>query len=162
MSLNNKLSIDLPEQDVTDIDQALAVLREKLMPVLKNLTPEETRRLTKMGNKTYSFVIKTFGHCEKNPEMVPQYVDLNEFRLDIRAYEQMRQYYGFLSQLNDLLYHSMLLAGSDAYANARAAYKCLQVGKKLDIPKAGTIFDDLSARFNGKKKKKGQETEPQE
>jgi hypothetical protein len=39
---------------------------------------------------------------------------------------------------------------------ARVGYKSLQVGKKLDIPKAGTIFDDLSARFNGKKKKKAQ------
>jgi hypothetical protein len=154
MALNNRLSIDFSEADVTAINQALAVLREKLMPVLKNLTPEETRRLTKMGNKTYSFVIKTYEHCESNPEMVPQYVDLKEFGLDIRAYELMRQYYGFLSQLNDLLYNSMLLAGSDAYSNARAAYKSLQVGKKLDIPKAGTIVDDLSARFNGKRKKK--------
>jgi hypothetical protein len=162
MALNNRLSIDFSEADVTAINQALAVLREKLMPVLKNLTAGETRRLTKMGNKNYSFVIKTFEHCESNPEMVPQYVDLNEFRLDIRAYELMRQYYGFLSQLNDLLYHSMMLAGSDAYTNARAAYKSMKVGKDLEIPKAGTIVDDLSARFPGRKRKKDQETEPQE
>lgn len=159
MSLNNKLSINFSEEDMTDINQSMSILREKLMPVLKNLTPDETRQLTKMGDKTYSFVIKAFEHCEKNPELVPQYVNLDEFRLDIRAYDQMRQYHGFLSQLNDLLYHSMLLAGSDAYANARAAYKSMKIGKNLDIPKAGTIVDDLSARFSGRKKKKSQETE---
>jgi hypothetical protein len=162
MALNNRLSINLSDQDVTDINSALTVLKEKLMPVLKNLTVDETRQLTKMGNKTYSFVIKTYEHCESSPELVPRYVDLNEFRLDLKAYEQMRQYYGFLSQLNDLLYHSMLLAGSDAYANARAAYKSMKIGKSLDVPKAGTIVDDLSARFPGKRKKKEQETTPQE
>jgi len=157
MSLINRLSIDFSEEDVTAINNAISVLREKLMPVLKNLSAEETRQITKMGNKTYSFVIKTFEHCESNPELVPQFVDLNEFRIDLRSYELMRQYHAFLSQLNDLLYHSMMLAGSDAYANARAAYKSMKIGKKLDIPKAGTIVDDLSVRFPGKKKKKDQE-----
>ena len=51
----------------------------------------------------------------------------------------MRKYYVFFSQLNDLLYHSMMLAGSDAYANVRAAYKSMKIDKKLDIPRAGTI-----------------------
>jgi hypothetical protein len=162
MALNNRLSINLSDQDVTDINSALAVLKEKLMPVLKNLTVDETRQLTKMGNKSLAFVVKTYEHCESNPEFIPQYVNLNEFRLDIKAYEQLRQYYGFLSQLNDLIYHSMLLAGSDAYTNARAAYKSLQIGKKLDIPKACTIVDDLSARFPGKRRKKEPETSPKE
>jgi hypothetical protein len=154
MSRNNSMSFNLPEQDMEAVNRAITVLREKLMPALKSVNPETMKHLPEMGDKTLAFQLKTYEYCSANPEIIPQYIDMNEFSLDVKALELLRQLHGFLAQLTDMVHQSMLLAGCDAYANSRAAYKCVQVGKKLNIPKTGTIFDDLSARYPRRKKQK--------
>jgi hypothetical protein len=150
----NSSNISFSEEDVTAINGAITLLREKFIPVLKSLNPDTRRQLAKMGNKSFAFVIKSLEYCENNSELVPQFVNVEGFRKAVRSFEQMRLFHGSLSQINEMLSHSMIIVGSEAYASARVVYRNAQIGKKMDIPKAETICDDLSARFPGKKKKK--------
>jgi len=154
MNEKNLISINIQEEDANAISQAIGLIMEKLLPVLKTISPEEIRQLYKMGDKSMAFVVKAHEHCLSNPELIPQYVDINEFTLDIRAYEQLRQYYGPITQIHDMIYHSMLLAGTDAFANARAFYKSMRIGKSVNMPKAGSIYEDLSGRYPRRKKQK--------
>lgn len=154
MVQNNSSNISFSDEDVTAINGAIALLREKFLPVLRSLNPDSRRQLAKMGDKSFAFVIKALEHYENNVELGPKFINVDEFRKSIRTLEQMRLFHGSLNQINEMLSHSMTIVGSDAYAYARVIYKTSQMGKELDVPKAESICDDLSARFPGRRKKK--------
>ena len=81
----------------------------------KGRTPQD-------GDKTIAFVQKACKHCEQNPDIVPSFLDVEELKNDIDAFEQIRALYAPLSQVVDSLNDTMLLSGSDAYAGALVFY----------------------------------------
>jgi hypothetical protein len=65
-------------QAQTKVDEAAAMLA----PYLLALTPDERHTLPKMGEKTISFVEKAYDFAQKNPNLVPPYLDLDAFGID--------------------------------------------------------------------------------
>jgi hypothetical protein len=151
MPQQNMFSLELNQQDVAEINKAIATLKAKLMPALKAVKSEEKSELPKMGDKTFSFVTKALEHCESNPELVPPFLDASEFRKDLKSIETLRSFYSPIEQIAEMLSDSMTLAGSDAYSAALMFYGSVKSAKKSNVAKAGTIFDDLSSKFPGKK-----------
>jgi hypothetical protein len=49
--------------------------------------------------------------------------------------------------------HTLALSGSEAYAGALIFYNTVKSAMKSKVPKAETIYNDLSTRFPGKPKK---------
>lgn len=150
MSQQNLISIAIPQDDLVQVSAAIETLRTKLLPHLKAINGTEVNELPKMGDKTIAFVQKALEHCNQNPELVPQFLDVNEFSRDVTAVETLRSFNAPLSQIVDLLTNTMTLAGSDAYAAALIFYNTVKTAKKSNIAKAGTIYDELSVRFNGR------------
>jgi len=152
MPQQNLLSFSIPESDQAEITAAINTLRAKLLPNLRTLKPEERMGLLKMGDRTSAFVKKALEHCEANPELSPQYLDIREFNLDVSAVDYLRSVYAPLLQITDSLCDTMMLAGSDAYAAALIFYTSVRTAQKSNIAKAGTIYDDLATRFPGRSK----------
>jgi len=157
MAQQNLISIDIAQNDLTEIKKAIETLKTKLIPQLKAIQSEERRELAKMGDKTVAFVSKALEHCTANPELAPQFLDLNEFKSDVSAIETLRAIHSPLEQLTELLSDSMTLAGSDAYAAALMFYGSVKNAKKSNVAKAGTIYDDLAERFPTRKHNKQQD-----
>ena len=153
MSQQNLVSVQLKDQDLAEIRAAIAVLNTKLLPVLRSLKPEDRHELPKMGDKTVAFVQKALEHCASTPELAPQFLNLAEFEADVAAVESLRTLHAPLLQITDSLSDTMLMAGSDAYAAALMYYSSVKSAKKSNVPKAGTIYDDLSTRFPGAPRK---------
>jgi hypothetical protein len=154
MSQQNLISISFNEQDFNEINNAITTLKVKLIPQLKAIQNGEVRELSKMGDKTVAFVSKALEHCITNPELAPQYLDVNEFKNDVKAIENLRSIYAPLEQLTRLISDSMILAGSDAFSAALMFYNSVKYAKKSNVAKAGSIYDDLSTRFPAKKSEK--------
>ena len=154
MPQQNVFSLELNQQDIAEINKAIATLKAKLMPALKSINYEEKNELPKMGDKTIAFVTKAMEHCESNPDLVPPFLDTEEFKKDMKAIETLRSFYSPLEQVTGMLSDSMILAGSDAYSAALMFYGSVKSAKKSNVAKAGSIYDDLSSRFSGKKVKK--------
>lgn len=154
MTQQNLISLNLQQQDIAEINKAIATLKAKLVPQLKAMQSEERRELPKMGDKTVAFVSKALEHCTANPELAPQFLDMNEFRTDVNTIETLRSIHSPLEQLTELLSDSMTLAGSDAYAAALMFYGSVKNAKKSNVAKAGTIYDDLSSRFPARRGEK--------
>ena len=152
MTQQNLVSFVIPQADLAEIISAISVLKTKLLPALKVLKPEEKGELAKMGDKTMAFVQKSLEHCTANPELTPPFVDVGEFTTDVRAVETLRTIHAPMAQITEALNDTMTLAGSDAYSAALMFYNSVQLARKSNIAKAGTIFDDLSARFPGRQK----------
>ncbi len=151
MPQQNMFSLNISQQDIAEINKAIATLKAKLMPALKAVKSEEKSELPKMGDKTYSFVTKALEYCEANPELVPPFLDTDEFKRDLKSIEMLRSFYSPIEQVAEMLSDSMTLAGSDAYSAALMFYGSVKSAKKSNVAKAGTIFDDLSSKFPGKK-----------
>ena len=152
MTQQNLVSFSIPDADMAEITAAITTLRAKLLPALKVLKPEEKGELAKMGDKTLAFVQKSLEHCTANPELTPAFMDAKEFATDVRAVETLRTIHAPMAQITEALNDTMTMAGSDAYTAALMFYNSVQLARKSNIAKAGTIFDDLSTRFPGRQK----------
>lgn len=152
MAQQNLVSFQMSDQDMTEVKAAIETLKNKLLPNLKVLTPDERRELPKMGDKTTAFVQKTLEYCKANPALCPPFLDVAALGVDVKAVENIRSVYQPLLQIVEALDDTMLLSGSEAYAGSLMFYNSVKFGAKTNISGAGTIYDDLSARFPGKPK----------
>ena len=153
MSQVNNVSLNLTEAELTEINGAISILKEKLLPKLKTLTTDERVELPKMGDKTVAFVTKACEYCSQNPDLVPPFIDKNEFKIDVEAVESIRSIVNPLRQITDALNDTSLLSGSEAYQAALLFYNSVKSAGKSGIPSAEAIYNDLSARFPGRPSK---------
>ena len=148
--MENRISLQIAEADMAEIEAAISTLNTKLKPLLVNLDDEERQQLPKMGNKTVSFVTKGISHIEANPSLVPPYLEVDDIKTDFEATTTMKPIHTSLKQLVELLDDSMMLAGSEAYTGILAFYNYIKGAAKAGIPGADVLYDDMKARFPGR------------
>ena len=148
--ISNRISFDIPDDDMQAIQAALQTLQDKLLPHLVDLNGDDRRALPKMGAKTVDFVSKTLSYARTNPQFTPAFVDVDELSRDLAAVGTLRGLQQPLDQLAGLVDASLLLSGSEAYAAALACYQSFKAAAKLHMPGAGIIANDLSDRFPGR------------
>jgi len=149
MAQENLISLKIPAEDKDAIKNAIAVLEEKLLPHLKALTPEERQSIPKAADKTLAFLEKTKDFFASNSDLVPAFIDKEEYEIDLNGMNELHEYHTPLNQIASMLNDSMLLAGSEAYVTALAFYKSVKAAAKLNIPGAKEVNEELSKRFKG-------------
>jgi hypothetical protein len=150
MAQQDVVSVKIPEAEKQEIRAAIAALKAKLAPHLTVLTVQERSELPKMGDKTVAFVQKSLEYGQKNAHLVPSYLDLEAFQVDTDAVQELRALAQELTPLTDALNDTLTLSGSEAYQGALVFYNSVKAAAKAKAPNAGSIFDDLSARFPGR------------
>lgn len=158
MPQQNLSSVSFSSDEAAKINAAILALKDTLLPKLKSLKSEEKKEMAIMGEKTTSFVQKALEHGNANPELVPKYLDMDEFGRDMKAVNELNSFYRPLLQITDMLSDTLALSGSDAYAAALVIYGSVKDAKGSNVAKAETIYSDLSSRFTrGKKKQQPEE-----
>jgi hypothetical protein len=147
MPAENRVSIIITPEDKTAVNQAIATIREKLLPYLIALTPSERKGLPKMSDKTIPFVNKALNYAVSNPEFMPPYLQLNELNKDVNAVNTLNVFHTQLEQVVTGLDDTMMLAGSEAYIAALSYYNSVKQAAKINVPNAKTIYEDLKERF---------------
>ncbi len=137
----------ITDQDWTDIDAALATLETKLGSLLLDLTIEQRRRLTKMGDKSEAFCRQTLVVARQNAAKLPAdtVTDLTTEEGDLASLDKLRQRLTRLSQLGEKAADSEMALGSDIMVFALATYgmlKAIGAGAGLD-----GLRSQLGARF---------------
>lgn len=106
--------------------------------------------MLRMADKTVSSVQKTTEYAVNNPAFVPAFVDLAELPQDaagIVALTPPRQQFEQLALDTD---STVMVAGSEAYANALTVYGSIKLLAKNKQTGAQAAYDDLSVRFPGR------------
>lgn len=152
MITNDQVALDIPQEDLTAIKDALELVKSKLLPHMKKLTAEDRREIPKMGDKTFAFVSKSHGHMLTNPTTVPPYVNVENLKVDLDAVETLKQVFIPLKQVIDMVDDTMLLSGSEAYIGALAYYNYIKGASKAGVPGTQVIYEDLKKRFPGSSK----------
>jgi hypothetical protein len=154
MAQSDQIAVTISEGDLAAIQEALGTLESKLLPHLKTLTPQERVELPKMGDKTVSFVTKALEYGQAHKDLVPAYLDLPALAVDVKAVERLRNFAQVLNPLSDALNDSLMLSGSEAYQGALVFYANVKTAARVHVPKAQSVYDDLSTRFPGATAKK--------
>lgn len=154
MSDSNRISLNLPAEDVEQVKQLFSQIGQILAPHLINLTPDERIQLPKMGDKSIPFVTKGLEYLRIPGTPAPSYVNGEELEIDLNAFETIRQIRQVAQPIIDMLDDTMLLCGSEAYVPVLAFYNYLQGAAKMNVPGAKTIYEDLSTRFPRRHSKK--------
>jgi len=148
----NRVSANLSQADQKAVLEAIQTIREKL-PFLIDLTPEERRKLPKIGDTGHNFAAQALTVATQNSGILPRAFDLDEFQRDVELLASLRPIVVAITQLQELLDDTYLEVGSEAYAAALAVYsyaKASDKGAALDSLLAG-----MAQRFARKSGKSG-------
>jgi hypothetical protein len=143
----------------SDRDTALALiaqLRDQL-PILQDLTAEERKALSGMGDKNRAFAGKVLDVISQNTDFLPRTFDVEQLRQDLAIFDRLSMIQMRLTQLHNLIDATLIGTGSEAYAQALAAYRHAKAsgqGASLDA-----MMSEMSQYF-AKKTKKAKDTEP--
>lgn len=125
MKYPNLISTAIPEKELKEILDAIKFINDKL-PDLVTLTKEELATLPKVGKDTVNFVLANLKEAEKNPELVPQYVEIDEVIKDVELIKSIHKILDPLKRLERKLEDSAFLAGSEAYLPSIAIYNAIK------------------------------------
>jgi hypothetical protein len=147
MATQNLISLNIPEEQLTQIQAHVTGLTTILSPHLKTLSGREIQGLHKMGDNSIPFVEKSLEYARTNPEFLPPYIDVDEFKIDFQGAKILSSIYKPLAQLIKALLTSMILCGSEAYGVALAYYNSVKQAAKMNVAGAQFIYEDLKKRF---------------
>lgn len=153
----NRISLNIAEEEKTAIQTALQTLQDKLIPQLITLSTDERSRLPKMGDKNFSFVKDAKLHIDQNPKLVPGYLDIEEMTIDLQAVEELKEYYNTLQQILQAVDDTIMLSGSEAMTTALSFYAAVKGATKQKAPGAKVVYDDLKRYFAGRGRKSAEE-----
>jgi hypothetical protein len=148
--MQNKISFTISDEALANIKNALKTMEENL-PGLLNLTIDERRSLPKLGDKSFSFVTKNLEFAKSNPQVVPPFLDVTEFEIDVKAFNELNKVLNPLKQFTEKLDDTTMLSGSEAYSAALIFYNAVKSAAKAGVPGMKVVFEDLQARFPGHK-----------
>jgi hypothetical protein len=132
----------------THIGAAITALRPYVVP----LTPTERRDIPKMGEKSLSFVEKSFEYAEANPEFRPSFLDMTEFQVDMTDALGLRVTRNVALQLLENIDDTEMIAGSEAYQAALGFYQNVKLLAAQDVPGAKAVYEELKKRFHKTKR----------
>ena len=143
----NSVSIDIPEEDLRDINNAIATLKAKLSPYLIAITPAERQAVPKMSDGTIPFVEKAMDYAREDEKFLPPYTDLDEVHKDWNAVKNLVPMLRDIKQIESNLSDTVMVAGSEAYLGALSYYNSVKYATKLNVADAKIIYEDLKQRF---------------
>ncbi|MCL5031399.1 MAG: hypothetical protein M1480_20540 [Bacteroidetes bacterium] len=147
--IKNLVSFSLTEEESAAVKNAGSILDTILKPKLISLTDELRKSTLKMGDKNVPFVSKSLEYADKNTNLVPAFLNVQELRVDFNAVVALSEIYNVLYPIVSLISDTMMESGSEAYSAALLFYETAKLAAKMNVPGAKEIVDDLSKRFKG-------------
>jgi hypothetical protein len=139
------------EFSIEDQQAALESIQQlQSLPFLIGLSNADKRKITKMGEKSRTFVDRALSVAKQNPDILPTRFDIEEFERDVDLYNTLYPINTALSKLNELVDSTLMAVGSDAYTTALDVYALAKISKGV------TGLEDLRSalgnRFRGNAK----------
>ena len=149
----NRVNTTISPEDLAAIQAAIATLKEKL-PFLLSLTPEESKTLLRLGDKSRAFVAKALELATQHPEILPGLFDRQEMEHDLELFESLYPIQMALTELTKQVTDTTAVAGNEAYTAARLVYS---YAKASDLDgELEPYLDDLGKRFRRSRRKRSE------
>ncbi|MDR0371345.1 MAG: hypothetical protein LBH80_05780 [Prevotellaceae bacterium] len=158
--MDNKHSKSVPADVVAQILDLVKQASDLLLPYVTPLTPDQRKKLPKMGDKTFSFVEKSHEFAVQNPNLRPPFLDMAAFDADFADTHHLLVLNNATLQLHELTDDTAMVAGSESYQTSLVFYNSVKMAVRQDIPGAKAVYEELRKRFaNVRRKSTGEEAE---
>ncbi|MDR3246048.1 MAG: hypothetical protein LBT50_06400 [Prevotellaceae bacterium] len=148
----NEHKSSVPDSVVEAVNQHLRGIIALLDPYSTPLTAKERQKLPVMGEKTFSFVEKSFRLAEANPNLCPNFLNMMDYSIDYSDATNLRVIRNSSKQVFELIDDISLLSGSEAYKYSLAFYGYIKLLASQDVPNAKAVYEELKKRFPGRKR----------
>jgi hypothetical protein len=118
---------------------------------LRSLKASERRALSGMGDQNRVFVKKVLAVLEQNSDFLPRSFDVDKMRQNMETFERLDSILTALNQLRNLVDSTAIGIGSEAYNQARIAYRYARASEQGATLEA--IVGDFGKRYAKKSKK---------
>ena len=145
----NLVTLNISPDDLAAIAAAITTLQEKLGGLIE-LSVDQRRSLTKMGDKSEAFCRQTLIVLAQNKQIIPPELDLAEAERDLYNLDLLRPHLSSLRQLVARADDTEMALGSDILNVALEGYALAKVfgkGAGLDALK-----ETVAARYSRKRK----------
>lgn len=159
MKENNYLNI--PEEDLQEIEQALETLNEKLLPHLSDLTKKQRRYMPKLGDKNMSFVHNALDYAEVTPEIVPSYLELEEMKKIREKIEILQHFFNSIEVIRNGLRDSLMDAGNKLVEGSFLIYDNVKTAARANITGAWNAYRALKDSYPGRGPSKANQEDSQ-
>ena len=143
---NNRLSITMTAAQITAVKTAIQTIQTN-MPFLLGLTMEERSSLPKINVANKAVTEDAINAMVNNPTLLPAYFNVAEMQKDMTLFAQLDELNILINQLAERVSDTQMLAGSEAYVSALAAYRNFEAAANAGVSGADTIYDLLKSRF---------------
>ena len=131
---------------ITAVKTAIQTIQTN-MPFLLGLTMEERSSLPKINVANKAFTEDAINAMVNNPTLLPAYFNVAEMQKDMTLFAQLDELNILINQLAERVSDTQMLAGSEAYVSALAAYRNFEAAANAGVSGADTIYDLLKSRF---------------
>jgi hypothetical protein len=149
--LPNLSNVAIPQQVADDVTTKLNEIKTALAPYMITLADGERGDMLRLSDKSEAFLSKVVNYTESNPEFIPAYLDKADLMIDVNNCKLLDPLTKLAQQLCDSLNDTRIVAGNEAFLESLAYYNNIKLAGKSGIGNAGTIYEDLSQRFPGRK-----------
>jgi hypothetical protein len=117
-----------------------------ILVFLINLTPDERKKLLKMGDKSVSFVRETLIALQGNPTVVPPGFDITEYQKDLALFDDLVTILSYLRPLFEGIEDTQLALSNELMRQGIRGYKLIVEAAKTNSA-LDTVARDLGERF---------------
>ena len=146
MSESNRISATLLAAAITAINGAIATIRTNL-PFLLSLTPDERKRLPKLGDGRVALLEDALPLMVANPDLVPSYIAIAEVTKDGDLRDALDPILNSIATLCQDVEDTETIVGSELYDAIRAFYLNCKEAAKRGATTAQSIVDVLAKYF---------------
>lgn len=143
----NRLSAEITTESMTAIIDHVKGIETELADVAISVSVAEKKSLIGAGPKILEFMDKALEYAEKNPELIPGYLDLEEFKRDLELTRKLWVLHKHILPLMGRINDTLAAACTDSYSSSRQFYKYLQTATSANLPGTATIVKELGKLF---------------
>lgn len=145
-----RVSAEIADDPIAEVLGAIETI-QRHMPFLIALTENERKRMVKVGPKSVGFLARMVEAVENSPELVPSFIDGEEFLRDAKLVTRLDLFLPKLSVLTAAIEDTRMVAGSEAMTTALVLYGIFKAAKR-SVPSLGPVTAELGARFRRKRR----------
>lgn len=148
--MENYKYLNIPEEDLKEIEKALDTLDKKLMPHLTFLTNEQRRFMPKVGINNEGFVRNAMEYAESNPELIPSFMELKDMKREHEKFKLFRSFLFTIETVRNGLKDSIMDAGNKLIKDSYFIYDNVKIAAKAKINGAMSAYKELKDSYPGR------------
>jgi len=154
------VSYAFTEEDFTTLKQQISEIQAKIEGFAIDLHIDNKRELKTLGDRSLPFTEQAFLLATQQKNLVPTYIDMEEFSKDLNLFKQSKELLKMLEVILERLNDTAIAAGADAFSSARKLYDAVKAAVKANIPGAAVAYDELRKRYIREKGKSEEQINP--